>query len=154
MGLQLEAGIEIDLLIAELLMEWPRIDDETPFRTVKECGGCIVNGTPEKFPEIGGIPKKWNPSIRLDHAIDVAEKLRERGWLVIMKWMPKEFYFRIGGGMVSEYDHRPQPEPENILKGKTVVDLEWMRTDDWPYMPVPKIISADTPSLAFSISFR
>lgn len=95
--------------------------------------------------KLGIEPAKY--STDLAAAIQVAEKLREDGWLVIMKWMPAEFDFMVGGGMSSEYDG-PRPPAKQILKGKTVVDLEWMRKDDWPYMPVPSIISANTPALA------
>lgn len=147
--MELRAGLELDVLIAEVLMSWPRIGDNEPFRLHKEHGGVIVNGVPEKLPDSGGtIPEQWRPSTELKDAVLVAEKLREDGWLVIMKWMPKEFYFMLGGGMLSEYDHRPQPDPEFVLKGKMTVDLEWMRKDDWRFIPIPGIISANTPALA------
>lgn len=91
-----------------------------------------------------GVP---NYSTDLAQAIQVAEKLRENGWLVVMKWMPAEFYFTFGGGMVSEYD-APQPPPTQALKGKTIVELEWMRRYEKFHLMIPPLVSADTPALA------
>jgi len=150
MSEQPKEGPWLDAFIAEIVMGWPSMGSDEPYRLYKQHGGVIVDGRPAKFPEVpkgATIPSPWKPSTNLADAIDVAEQLRENGWLVVMKWMPKEFYFRIGGGLSSEYDG-PQPPVRQTLRGKTVVDLHWMRKEDWPYVPVPSIIEAKTPALA------
>lgn len=126
--MELQAGRELDVLVAEKIMLWPHMRYDDSFRQYTEYGGVILDGAPEKFPDNGGIiPSLWVPSIRLEDAILVAEKLREDGWLVTMKWMP----------LVMD------------AEGKTIVELEWMRKSDWSFMPIPpEIISADTPALA------
>ena len=71
-------------MIAEKVMQWPHISDTTPYRFWKQYAGVIVNGRPQKFDSHGILPLDWRPSRNLVHAIDVALKLREDGWLVVI----------------------------------------------------------------------
>ena len=100
------------------------------------------HGRPDWMPE---------PSNNDAQAFEIAAKLREEGWLVVMKWMPKEFYYIMQGSR-SEYDH-PHPD-QKWGKGKVVVELEWMRNIQGKArrMVLVSLVSADTLAHAMCIA--
>lgn len=66
----------LNALVAEQVMGWPVIDEDTPFRTVREYGGFICNGVPEMFGPIGIIPvDHFDPSRNIAHAMEVLEEV-------------------------------------------------------------------------------
>jgi hypothetical protein len=67
---QLEAGRELDALVAEKVMGWPHITDDDPYRHYKSYGGVIVNGDAEIIRR-GVIGEPWKPSTDIAAAWEV-----------------------------------------------------------------------------------
>jgi hypothetical protein len=78
---KLPAGAEVDLLVAQLVMKWPVIGANEPFREYKGYGGIICNDSPGMFQEFGTIPKNWHPSINISDAWAIVQ-LRGSHWEV------------------------------------------------------------------------
>ena len=77
---KMESGRELDDMIADKVMGWPRISPNDPFRMYKDFSGVIINGVPMKFPELGNglVPDHWRPST------DIAA-----AWLVVLEMRKK-----------------------------------------------------------------
>lgn len=137
---EMEAGVEMNLLVAEEVFgwQWWAWEDSPggwrrdlyPPHTVE-----IHGADPADAPPMEEIPYQNSLHVVRDlpdysgqagAAMDVAAKLRESGWLVVIKWMPAEFYYIIQGSM-SEY--APSPD-EKGFKGKVIVDLSFMDRSD------------------------
>lgn len=124
MNHQMQPGHELDLLVAEKAM-----------------------GIGTEW--VGGLPAySTDDAVAVKH---IAPRLREQGWLVILKWMPKEFPFIIPGAR-SEYD-APHDDTE-LWHGKVVVELEYMRRYEerdllWVRSP---LVVADTIAHALSLA--
>lgn len=74
--LKMESGRELDALVAAKVMGWKTITVNTPYRYVKNAGGCIVDGTAERL-SAGLIPHQWFPSRDIADAWEVVEKMND-----------------------------------------------------------------------------
>ena len=80
--LKMGAGPELNTLVAEKVMRWKHISTRTPYRTVRDDGGCIMGGVPQIF-SVGLIPETWRPSLEISDAWAVVEKLRKMDFCCI-----------------------------------------------------------------------
>jgi len=64
----------------------------------------------------------WQPHKRWNHAGEVVEAMREKGWLVVVKFAPEHTPFLIGG---SDSEYAPS-DPTPFATGKAVCELLWM----------------------------
>lgn len=132
-----DPGPELDLLVAERVMDWTWYHYDSP------ATGGIYNQLvppggedrlrrdwmqPGRHPQaVGTAYSRMVPLWSTDDGKAVtlvAPRLRDLGWLVVMKWMPKEFPFTIPGA-TSEYD----APHDNTYQwhGKVVVELSYMK---------------------------
>lgn len=115
---KLEAGAELDAIVARNVMGWERHVRDTIFWVDAAAAnnvGCLnVRG------ELG----KWSPSTDIAAAWEVVAKLRADDWLVVVKEMPEAASFIIPGSR-SEYD---APCPDRPFgKGMCCCEVQDMR---------------------------
>jgi hypothetical protein len=77
---QMEAGPELDALVAEKVMGWPVIGPNDPYSQYLDKGGVIYNGLAQKFPKFGVIPSNWSPSTDIAAAWQVLEAMFQKAY--------------------------------------------------------------------------
>lgn len=94
----LEAGRELDALVAERVMGWlPH------FRNTAHWVDAEIADTVGSLDyRVRGIVGEWSPSKDIAVAWQVVEKLRAGNWLVRIQEMPDGFPFLAGGGWRDE----------------------------------------------------
>lgn len=115
--LKMEAGLDLDVMLAERVMKWKRISINEPIRLHWEEGGYICDGIPYTFSGTANrMGKMFTPSRDYTDAWEVAEKLSTIGWLVKAQIMPT------GSSWLNDEAHP-------VSNKHAYCDLSWVRID-------------------------
>lgn len=77
--LTFEADHHTDLWIARRVMGWPEIHEKDRYRFYLDRGGVIIGNRAEIF-RYGTIPDAFRPSSKMEDAMEVAHKMKSKGW--------------------------------------------------------------------------
>jgi hypothetical protein len=144
--MEFEPGPELNLVIARWLFDFELvnvtqdIDGNYGEGEILIPAGTTLEELEPVLPKRGPLPhigiKDWSGN--KSSCWQVAEKLRDKEWLVSIKMMPKEHSFIIPGSR-SEYDH-PHPDMP-AWQGKIIAEASYMARD--VFLP-PQFAPADT----------
>jgi hypothetical protein len=87
--LTFQADHHTDLWIARRVMEWPDMKEFEPIHDYFHFGGVIIGGDRPTFFRYGTIPDTFQPSSRMEDALEVLRKMKAKGWWYHISGDPK-----------------------------------------------------------------